>query len=94
MEKVFFKISQNLQESICDVVSFSIKLHFHQIKVPVQVHYCEFCVILKSSSFINVYERLILKSKISESLFVKLRVFTIIRIDNCCTMKELGDIFY
>ena len=64
MKKVFFKISQNLQESICAGVSFSIKWHLHQIETPVQVLYCELCEVLKKANYINVYEQLFLKSNI------------------------------
>ena len=44
MKKAFFKISQNLQESTCAGVFFSIKLqdgglHLYQIETPVQVLY-------------------------------------------------------
>ena len=44
--------------------------HLHQIETLVLVLYCEFCKIFKETNFINVNERLLLKSKIFvKSLF-------------------------
>ena len=71
MKKVFFKISQNLQESICAGVFFPIKLqdgglHLYQIETPVQVLslYGEVRKIFQKTNFTNVYKGLLLKSKI------------------------------
>ena len=52
IKKVFFKISQNSQESTCARVSFLIKLQaFIKKETLEQVVFCEFCEILKNIFF-------------------------------------------
>ena len=71
-----FNIAQKLRESICARVSFSIKLqagglYFNQIETPEQMFYREFCEIFKRTNFINVYERLLPKSKIFAGVYFR-----------------------
>ena len=45
--------------------------HVHEIETLVQVLYCEFCEIFKKTNFINVYEGLLLKTKIIVRVFFR-----------------------
>ena len=71
-----FNISQKLRENICARVSFLIKLqagglYIHQTETPEQLFYREFCKIFRRTNFINIYERLPLKSKIFAGVYFR-----------------------
>ena len=51
VKHMFLKISQNLQENICPRVSFLTKLKLIKKEILALVFSCDFCEIIKNTSF-------------------------------------------